>query len=82
MNSATDFEIYGSAPLKLVDFYHTLFGWQSEKRRVSITGGFRPHRATQMFLMLTEPKKAKDLSRGVGIEICAEKESENVCVSH
>jgi uncharacterized protein len=31
MSSITHFEIYGSEPLKLVDFYHALFGWQLEK---------------------------------------------------
>ena len=31
MSSVTHFEIYASDPAKLVDFYHTLFGWHLEK---------------------------------------------------
>ena len=31
MSSVTHFEIYATDPAKLVDFYHTLFGWHLEK---------------------------------------------------
>ena len=31
MSSVTHFEIYGSEPGKLADFYRTLFGWQLDK---------------------------------------------------